>query len=50
MSKIATKRHLRVANVAFVDGSVLAVPLPELWSLDWQDHWVPPSPLPRVPW
>jgi len=50
MSTIATRRHLRVANVAFLDGSVESVPLPELWKVDWSATWLAPNPLPRVPW
>jgi prepilin-type processing-associated H-X9-DG protein len=50
MNCIATRRHLRVANVAFVDGSVQTIQLPELWKLDWTNNWMAPNPLPRVPW
>jgi type II secretory pathway pseudopilin PulG len=50
MSSIATRRHLRVANVAFLDSSVQAIQLPELWKLNWTSNWIAPNPLPRVPW
>jgi prepilin-type processing-associated H-X9-DG protein len=50
MSNVATKRHLRVANVAFLDGSVQTYRLPELWAVNWTTTWVPPATLPRVPW
>lgn len=50
MNYIATQRHGRVVNVAFIDLSVRTIPLPDLWSLSWRDDFVPPSPLPPVPW
>jgi prepilin-type N-terminal cleavage/methylation domain-containing protein/prepilin-type processing-associated H-X9-DG protein len=50
LSCVATKRHLRVANVAYVDGSVQTYRLPELWGLKWTSTWIAPTLLPRVPW
>jgi prepilin-type processing-associated H-X9-DG protein len=50
MNSIATKRHGRVVNVAFMDLSVRTVQLPDLWSFSWRDDFKPPSPLPKVPW
>jgi len=50
MSMIATMRHGRVANLAFVDGSARTIPLPELWTLRWNAQWVTPATLPKVPW
>jgi prepilin-type N-terminal cleavage/methylation domain-containing protein/prepilin-type processing-associated H-X9-DG protein len=50
MNFIATRRHGRAVNVAFVDLSVRTVPLPELWSFSWRPDFKPPDPLPKVPW
>jgi prepilin-type processing-associated H-X9-DG protein len=50
MNYIATQRHGRVVNVAFMDLSVRTVPLPELWSFSWRNDFKPPNPLPKVPW
>jgi prepilin-type N-terminal cleavage/methylation domain-containing protein len=50
MNYIATQRHGRVVNVAFVDMSVRTVPLSELWSYSWRPNYVPPTDMPKVPW
>ncbi|HEY7091334.1 MAG TPA: type II secretion system protein [Tepidisphaeraceae bacterium] len=50
MSRIATRRHLHVANVAFLDGGVDSIQLPELWKVDWTAQWIAPNPLPHTPW
>jgi prepilin-type N-terminal cleavage/methylation domain-containing protein/prepilin-type processing-associated H-X9-DG protein len=50
MTLVATNRHGKVANVAFVDGSTRAVPLSDLWSFKWNATWKAPDPLPRIPW
>jgi prepilin-type processing-associated H-X9-DG protein len=50
MQLVATKRHNRSVNVAFIDLSVRTVPLPELWSFSWNPIWKPPATLPKVPW
>jgi len=50
MSNVAIKRHNKQINVAFVDGSVKTMPLPELWTLQWWSGWKAPATLPKVPW
>jgi prepilin-type processing-associated H-X9-DG protein len=56
MTNVATRRHGKLVNVAFVDGSVRSIQLPELWALKWHPTWVPPQQLatpkdlPPVPW
>ncbi|HSV16015.1 MAG TPA: hypothetical protein VLI90_17265 [Tepidisphaeraceae bacterium] len=50
MPEIAIKRHGRVANVSFLDGSTRTIPLPELWNLQWEPARTPPTMLPKVPW
>jgi len=50
MNYIATARHGRVVNVAFIDLSVRSVPLPELWQLSWRKDFKIEDPLPKVPW
>jgi len=50
MSNVATKRHGKLVNVSFVDGSTQTLPLPELWNLKWHPTWTPPATLPKVPW
>jgi prepilin-type N-terminal cleavage/methylation domain-containing protein/prepilin-type processing-associated H-X9-DG protein len=53
---IANKRHGKVTNIAFADGSVRTIPLPEVWDVRWHAKWVSPlkdtpaRPLPPVPW
>jgi len=36
-------------NVAFMDGSVDSVKLPDFWQLKWHRQWRPPSRLPEMP-
>jgi prepilin-type N-terminal cleavage/methylation domain-containing protein/prepilin-type processing-associated H-X9-DG protein len=50
MTNVAIKRHGKQINVAFVDGSVKTLPLPELWTLQWWSGWKAPATLPKVPW
>jgi len=50
MALVATRRHGRQTNVAFTDGSVKTIPLPELWSLKWNPQYTPPTTLPKTPW
>ena len=44
------KRHYNVANVAFADGSVRSISIPDLWTLDWYYGWQRPTKLPKPPW
>jgi prepilin-type N-terminal cleavage/methylation domain-containing protein/prepilin-type processing-associated H-X9-DG protein len=56
IADVANKRHGKVTNVAFADGSARTIPLPELWELRWHAKWVarskdtPPKPAKTVPW
>jgi prepilin-type N-terminal cleavage/methylation domain-containing protein/prepilin-type processing-associated H-X9-DG protein len=57
IADVANKRHGKVANVYFADGSARSVPLPELWALQWHAKWVSPlkdpinpRSLPPIPW
>ena len=50
MSYVATKRHGKYVNVAFLDGSAKTVYLPDLWTLRWHPKWTKPASLPPIPW
>jgi len=51
MSYVAMRRHHRVTNIAFVDGSARSIPLPELWVQKWSAVYQKMTPpLPKVPW
>jgi prepilin-type N-terminal cleavage/methylation domain-containing protein/prepilin-type processing-associated H-X9-DG protein len=50
MSLVATSRHGRMTNVAFIDGSARTMPLEEIWTLQWNAQWQTPATLPRCPW
>jgi len=53
MSYVAIRRHHRVTNIAFVDGSARTIRLPELWIQQWSAVYqrrLPPQTLPPVPW
>jgi prepilin-type N-terminal cleavage/methylation domain-containing protein/prepilin-type processing-associated H-X9-DG protein len=50
MSYVATKRHGKYANVAFMDGSARTIYLPDLWTLKWHPKWTKPASLPPIPW
>jgi prepilin-type N-terminal cleavage/methylation domain-containing protein/prepilin-type processing-associated H-X9-DG protein len=46
MGAIAFRRHGSVTNVAFWDGHVENVKLPDLWTLRWNRNWTPHAPYP----
>ena len=50
MSLVATRRHGKLVNVTYMDGSTRAIPLPELWAAKWHATWSKPATLPPVPW
>lgn len=50
MSNVATRRHKKLVNVSFMDGSGQTMPLPQLWTLKWHPTWTAPATLPKVPW
>jgi prepilin-type N-terminal cleavage/methylation domain-containing protein/prepilin-type processing-associated H-X9-DG protein len=50
MSFNAIRRHGRVTNVAFTDGSARTIPLPELWAQKWSAVYQYTIPGPKVPW
>jgi prepilin-type processing-associated H-X9-DG protein len=50
LSRITINRYFNGANnVAFMDGSVENVKLPDLWELRWHREWEPPGRLPEMP-
>ena len=49
MSFVAIRRHHRVTNIAFTDGSARTIPLPELWEQQWSAVYQK-QPGPKVPW
>tara|TARA_Y100001934_G_scaffold269615_1_gene353318 strand:- start:3782 stop:4294 length:513 start_codon:yes stop_codon:yes gene_type:complete len=50
LSRLCIDRYNKRANhVAFMDGSVRSVPLPELWKLQWHREWQSPNSLPELP-
>ncbi len=46
MGRFCTDRHGGTINVSFNDGHVEAVPLQELWKLEWHKRWQTPAVLP----
>jgi len=48
MGRIVTRRHRNMSNVSFYDGHAETMPLPKLWTLDWNREWHSPNPPPRV--
>jgi prepilin-type processing-associated H-X9-DG protein len=46
MGSLAFRRHGSVTNVAFWDGHVAPVKLPDLWTLRWTKNWKPRGPYP----
>jgi prepilin-type N-terminal cleavage/methylation domain-containing protein/prepilin-type processing-associated H-X9-DG protein len=38
-TRLCIARHYMAINVAFMDGHVSTVPLPDLWTLRWHDGW-----------
>ena len=50
LSRLTINRYRNGANnVAFMDGSVQSVKLPDMWKLKWHRQWQPPSRLPEMP-
>jgi prepilin-type processing-associated H-X9-DG protein/prepilin-type N-terminal cleavage/methylation domain-containing protein len=50
MTYVATKRHGKYVNIAYVDGSVRTVYLPDLWRQKWHPAWTQPASTPPLPW
>jgi prepilin-type processing-associated H-X9-DG protein len=52
IARFCIARHNRGMNMAFMDGSVRQLPLPELWQLKWHRESQPPGPgqVIKIPW
>ena len=49
MGRMCLDRHPGGVNVAFMDGSVRTIKLPELWQLKWHKQWQTPARPPLMP-
>jgi len=49
MDRVCIKRHGKAVNVSFYDGHVENLSLQKLWTLNWNQDWRTPSPLPKIP-
>jgi prepilin-type N-terminal cleavage/methylation domain-containing protein/prepilin-type processing-associated H-X9-DG protein len=49
MARMCIDRHPDGINVAFMDGSVRTIKLPDLWSLKWHKEWKTPQHPPLLP-
>ena len=49
MAKICINRHHMAINVIFLGGNARTVNLQDLWTLKWNNAYVPPNPLPVIP-
>ncbi len=49
MGRFVINRHGRNVNMAFMDGHASAMPLRDLWALNWYNGWTTPDSLPAFP-
>jgi prepilin-type N-terminal cleavage/methylation domain-containing protein len=50
MPRFAIARHNLAINVGLLDGSATSTKLSNLWRYTWHRGYVPPNPMPRMPW